>query len=177
MAENGKVKMSVGITETGNLDRKQLESMKIADLKQLADEMGVDIRDNTKKENIINILTAIQVDTDTAAMKTGETAATAGAETENKPETGDVENMADAPAAENQTEESVHIYVGASLPGIKSNTTIKGKIPEILDVPFVRELVIPLNKFTDFIKKKAVTDSREAFCYRKSAEYAKTLQK
>lgn len=112
-----------------------------------------------------------------AENKNSETAATAGAETENKPETGNVENMADAPAAENQTEESVHMYVGASLPGIKSNTTIKGKIPEILDVPFVRELVIPLDKLTDFIKKKAVTNSREAFCYRKSAEYAKTLQK
>lgn len=81
---------------------------------------------------------------------------------------------ADASAAENQT---VYMYVGASLPGIKANTIISGEIPEILDVPFVRELLIPVDEFTKYVKRKSVTDSREAFCFRKSAEYAKTLKK
>lgn len=49
MAENANVKTGIGITETGNLDRKQLDSMKIADLKKLAADMGVDIAGNTKR--------------------------------------------------------------------------------------------------------------------------------
>ncbi len=73
--------------------------------------------------------------------------------------------------------EQKYIYVGASLPGINTNTVFTGEIQKILDVPFVRELVIPVDKFTEFIKKKSVAESREAFCWRKSAEYAKTLRR
>lgn len=79
-----------------------------------------------------------------------------------------------AKATENDKDNKV-IYVGASLPGIKSNTVIKGKIPEKLNVPFVKDLVIPINEFTAFLKKRAQTNSREAYCYKKSVEYAKTL--
>ena len=70
-----------------------------------------------------------------------------------------------------------YIYAGVSLPGIKSNTVFSGKIPEKLNIPFIRELVIPVEKYPEFIKRKAVTSSREAYCYRKSAEYADELKK
>lgn len=177
MAENANVKTGIGITETGNLDRKQLESMKVADLKQLASDMGVDIEGNAKKENIINALAAVEVNTDAAAMETSETAATAGAENAQS------EN---APAAENKIPETLEmeatvrkrIYVGASVPGFKTSTVFEGEeIPEVLDVDFVRDLCIDIHKIGEFYKKKAVTDSREAFCYRKSVEYAKSLKK
>lgn len=69
------------------------------------------------------------------------------------------------------------IYVGASVPGIKSHTVFTGDIPKVLDIPFVRELCIDVDKLTVFLKKKAVTSSREAFCYRKSVELAKELKK
>lgn len=96
------------------------------------------------------------------------TAATAAPETKAKAETNGA-------AAENQTTAPTHIYVGATLPGVPENTVFSGKTPDILNVPFVCELVIPIDKLTEFIKKKSVTTSREAFCYRKSAEYAKKL--
>lgn len=69
------------------------------------------------------------------------------------------------------------MYVGASLPGIPSNTIFKGTIPEKLKVPFVKELIIPVENYPSFLQKKGVTTSREAFCYRKSAEYAAELKK
>jgi hypothetical protein len=94
-------------------------------------------------------------------------------------ETADVTTAADASTAENQSPNNAgkYIYAGVSLPGIKANTVITGAIPEVLNVPFVKDLVIPVEEYTNFLKKKAVTNSREAFCYRKSAEYAKTLKK
>lgn len=104
----------------------------------------------------------------TDAAETKVTAATAAPETEAKAETK---------GAAAETHKTAHIYVGVSLPGIPANTTITGKIPAKLDVPFVRELVIPIDELPEFIKKKSVTNSREAFCYRKSAEYAKELSK
>lgn len=179
MAENANVKTGIGITETGNLDREQLNNMKVADLKQLAADMGVDIEGNTKKEDIINVLAAVEVSTDAEAMETDETAATAGADT--------AEN-ATPPAAENQTPTDPttletapmvrkRIYVGASVPGFKTSTVFEGEeIPKVLDVDFVRDLCIDVEKIGEFYKKKAVTDSREAFCYRKSVEYAKSLK-
>ncbi|MGN0108146.1 MAG: hypothetical protein ACI4A5_10690 [Hominilimicola sp.] len=179
MAENANVKTGIGITETGNLDRKQLESMKVADLKRLAADMGVDIASAAKKENIISALAAVKVDTDAAAMQISETAATAGAKI------GQNDN---APAAENQTpitpatlettpEVRKRIYVGASVPGYKTSTVFEGEeIPDVLNVDFVRDLCIDVKKIGEFYKKKAVTDSREAFCYRKSVEYAKSLK-
>lgn len=103
-----------------------------------------------------------------AATAAAKTKAAAAPETETKTETKGA-------AAENH--KATHIYVGVSLPGIPANTTLTGKIPTKLDVPFVRELVIPIDEFPNFIKKKSVTNSREAFCYRKSAEYAKELNK
>lgn len=69
------------------------------------------------------------------------------------------------------------MYVGAALPGIPSNTIFKGTTPEKLNVPFVRELIIPVEDYPKFLQKKGVTTSREAFCYRKSAEYAAELKK
>ncbi|NDO20208.1 hypothetical protein FMM68_11175 [Lachnospiraceae bacterium MD329] len=177
MAKN--VKTAIGISGTGNLDRKQLESMKVADLKQLAADMGVDIAGDAKKENIINALAAVKVDTDAAAMQISETAATAGAKV------GQNDN---APAAENQTPTTPatleitptvrkRIYVGASVPGYKTSTVFEGEeIPDVLNVDFVRDLCIDVSKVGEFYKKKAVTDSREAFCYRKSVEYANSLK-
>lgn len=180
MAENANTKTGIGITATGNLDRKQLESMKVADLKRLAADMRVDIVSNAKKEDIINALAAVKVDTDAAVMQISETAATVGAKI------GQNDN---APAAENQTpitpttlettsEAKKRIYVGASVPGYKTSTVFEGEeIPEILNVDFVCELCIDISEISNFYKKKAVTDSREAFCYRKSVEYAKSLKK
>lgn len=171
MAENANAKVGIGITETGNLDRKQLESMKVADLKKLAADMGVTVMSNAKKEEVINALAAIEVDTDAAAMETDETAAAAGAENETISKTETVTK--EAPAAE----KSQRMYVGASVPGMKKNTVFTGEIPEILDVPFVRELCVDIENVNNFHKKMAVTSSREAFCYRKSVEYAQTLKK
>lgn len=96
-----------------------------------------------------------------------------------KEETEEIESEIIVSSDDSKTENKndKYIYVGVSLPGIKSNTVITGKIPEILNVPFIRELVIPIERFTDFLKNKANTESRAAFCYRKSAEYAKTLTK
>ena len=101
-----------------------------------------------------------------AANETTKTAATVRAETK----------TADARTAENISTRSL-IYVGADLPGIKANTVFTGELPKILDVPFVRELVIPVDGITEFLKKKAVTESRAAFCYRKSVEYAESLKR
>ncbi len=90
-------------------------------------------------------------------------------------------NAGTAPAAEKQntdvkTMPKKRVYLGASLPGYKTSTVFEGeKIPKVLDVPFVRELCVDVEKAGEFYKKKAVTDSREAFCYRKSAEYAKEI--
>lgn len=171
MAENANVKTGVGITETGYLDRKQLESMKATDLKKLAADMGVDIAGNAKKEDIINTLAAIKVDIDVEARQTDETATAVGTDNETIPETETV--TMEAPAAE----KSHRMYVGASVPGMKKNTVFTGEIPKILDVPFVRELCVDIENVNNFHKKMAVTSSREAFCYRKSVEYAQTLKK
>lgn len=75
-----------------------------------------------------------------------------------------------------QQEKSL-IYVGADLQGFKTNTVFSGEIPKKLDVDFIRELVISVDDLPQFLRKKAVSTSREAFCYRKSVEYANTLRK
>lgn len=67
------------------------------------------------------------------------------------------------------------IYTGASLPGIKSHTVFKGKIPGVIDKPFIKELVIPLEKLSDFERKVKIKGSREEFCYKKSVELAAGL--
>lgn len=67
------------------------------------------------------------------------------------------------------------IYAGASLPGIKSHTVFKGKIPDVIDKPFIKELVIPLEKLSDFERKVKIKGSREEFCYKKSVELAAGL--
>lgn len=91
------------------------------------------------------------------------------------PERKDVDTQTSGAAAENH--KGTMIYVGASLPGIKSNTALTGTVPAKLNVPFIRELVIPIEDFTGFLKKKAQAGSREDFCYRKSVEYAGILSK
>lgn len=108
-------------------------------------------------------------------------------ETENKTDItavavgAEVVNDDNAPTAEKintdvKAEHKKRVYLGVSLPGYKTSTVFEGeKIPKVLDVPFVRELCIDLDKVGEFYKKKAVTNSREAFCYRKSAEYAKEI--
>lgn len=102
-----------------------------------------------------------------AAEQMAETAESVTENTENVTETAE-----NASAAADKK-----IYVGASLPGMKTNTVIKGTIPEKYNVPYVRDLFIPEDKFTEFLKKKSVTGSYEAFCYRKSAELAQSLNK
>lgn len=77
--------------------------------------------------------------------------------------------------AETSTPAKARMYVGASLPGIEKNTVFEGTTPPKLNVPFVCELVIPVENYPSFIQKKGVTSSREAFCYRESAKYAKKL--
>ena len=79
-------------------------------------------------------------------------------------------------AADTLAAEQPMIYAGVSLPGVPEGTVFTGPTPKVLDEPFVKELVIPLEKYPDFLKKKGVTTSREAFCYRKSAEYLKRLR-
>lgn len=69
------------------------------------------------------------------------------------------------------------VYIGADLPGLKSNTTLTSGIPTQYNKDFIRELFVPVEKFAEAIKRKNVTTSRIAYCYRKSAEYANNLRK
>ena len=69
------------------------------------------------------------------------------------------------------------IYIGVSVPGMKSGTVFTGKIPKVIDVDFVRELCVPINKLSETLKKKAVTGSRVAYCYQQSAKLAQQLKK
>lgn len=67
------------------------------------------------------------------------------------------------------------IYVGASVPGMRANTVFEGSIPEVLDVPFVRDCCIELSQFGKWTRDKLDPKSRAAFCYSKSVEYAINL--
>ena len=64
-----------------------------------------------------------------------------------------------------------------SVPGMKSGTVFTGKIPKVIDVDFVRELCVPIEKLSETLKKKAVTGSRVAYCYQQSAKLAQQLKK
>ena len=55
------------------------------------------------------------------------------------------------------------IYIGVSVPGMKSGTVFTGKIPKVIDVDFVRELCVPI--------------SGVAYCYQQSAKLAQQLKK
>lgn len=71
-----------------------------------------------------------------------------------------------------------YIYAGASIPGsVKKYTVIEGEIPEALDRPFVKNLVVPVESFGELKKKLSVTGSFEAYCYRESVKYANKLAK
>ncbi|MDO5397470.1 MAG: hypothetical protein Q4G33_06030 [bacterium] len=76
---------------------------------------------------------------------------------------------------ETVTEEKTVIYAGASLPGARCSTVFKGELPEILHREYISELCIPVEEFSEFLKKKNVTSSREALCYRKSVQLAAEL--
>lgn len=78
-------------------------------------------------------------------------------------------------AAVNEKPEKL-IYVGASVPELKQNTVFIGEIPEILNVPFVKELCIRVSEYGRFIRNVKDKNSREAFCYGKSAELAESLK-
>ena len=67
--------------------------------------------------------------------------------------------------------------LGVSVPGMKSGTVFTGKIPKVIDVDFVRELCVPIEKLSETLKKKAVTGSRVAYCYQQSAKLAQQLKK
>lgn len=89
-----------------------------------------------------------------------------------------VEKQDDAAEAKSQAgEEKLNVYIGADLPGVKSGTVFSGDVPEKLNRPFINELVVPLAELTKALKKKSITESRLAYCYRKSAEYARELGK
>ena len=88
-----------------------------------------------------------------------------------------VENVTEEKSDAEQEDKVQKMYMGVSVPGMKSGTVFVGNIPKVIDVPFVRELCIPLEQVAKFNKEKAVTTSRAAFCYRKSAELAKKLKK
>lgn len=74
-------------------------------------------------------------------------------------------------------EEKLNVYIGADLPGVKSGTVFSGDVPEKLNRPFINELVVPLAELTNALKKKSITESRLAYCYRKSVMYARELGK
>ncbi len=88
------------------------------------------------------------------------------------------EKQDDAAEAKSQAgEEKLNVYIGADLPGVKSGTVFSGGIPEKLNRPYINELVVPLSELTTALKKKSITESHIAYCYRKSAEYARELGK
>ena len=82
-----------------------------------------------------------------------------------------VENSNEAAESQDKPEQKdgQKIYIGVSVPGMKSGTVFTGKIPKVIDVDFVRELCVPINKLSETLKKKAVTGSRVAYCYQQSA--------
>ena len=107
-----------------------------------------------------------KVDTETTVQETvseeiTEVSANEAAESQDKPEQKDGQK----------------IYIGVSVPGMKSGTVFTGKIPKVIDVDFVRELCVPINKLSETLKKKAVTGSRVAYCYQQSAKLAQQLKK
>ena len=88
-----------------------------------------------------------------------------------------VENSNEAAESQDKPEQKdgQKIYIGVS--GMKSGTVFTGKIPKVIDVDFVRELCVPINKLSETLKKKAVTGSRVAYCYQQSAKLAQQLKK
>ncbi len=76
-----------------------------------------------------------------------------------------------------KTAEAKKIYVGATVPGMKQNTVFVGDIPDILNVPFVRELCMEISQYGKFINDLKDKSSRAAFCYNKSVELAESLKK
>lgn len=64
-------------TITGHLDVEQLKGMKMADLKALANDLGLKYAFNTKKEALIEMIAAVPVQTEKEAIVeiTGDTAA------------------------------------------------------------------------------------------------------
>lgn len=90
-----------------------------------------------------------------------------------------VENSNEAAESQDKPEQKdgQKIYIGVSVPGMKSGTVFTGKIPKVIDVDFVRELCVPINKLSETLKKKAVTGSRVAYCYQQSAKLAQQLKK
>ena len=64
------------------------------------------------------------------------------------------------------------IYVGATVPGMRQNTVFIGKVPAVIDVPFVRELCMDIADYPNYVREKQNPQSRAAFCYKKSVELA-----
>ena len=107
-----------------------------------------------------------KVDTETTVQETVSEEITEVSAVENS-------NEADKP----EQKDGQKIYIGVSVPGMKSGTVFTGKIPKVIDVDFVRELCVPINKLSETLKKKAVTGSRVAYCYQQSAKLAQQLKK
>nr|DAW23839.1 MAG TPA: hypothetical protein [Caudoviricetes sp.] len=75
-------------------------------------------------------------------------------------------------------EKQKKIYVGASLPGIRSYTVFAGEVPaQLKEIPFVKELVIPLNQLAKYERNKREDGTREQFCYEQSVIYTQQLRK
>ena len=88
----------------------------------------------------------------------------------------DTETTVQETVSEETTEVSA-VENSNKVAGMKSGTVFTGKIPKVIDVDFVRELCVPIEKLSETMKKKAVTGSRVAYCYQQSAKLAQQLKK
>ena len=85
-----------------------------------------------------------------------------------------VENSNEAAESQDKPEQKdgQKIYIGVSVPGMKSGTVFTGKIPKVIDVDFVRELCVPINKLSETLKKKAVRTITKAHVKRRKLNLA-----
>lgn len=68
------------------------------------------------------------------------------------------------------------IYVGASIPGLPSNTVIIGEEPKILDNKMLKQLFINVDELPAFMKAKRIEGTKENLTYKKSLEIAKEMR-
>ena len=67
------------------------------------------------------------------------------------------------------------VYVGATVPGMRSGTVFIGEAPEVIRSEPFAQCVIPLTELTAWTRRKAVTSSKQAQLYRHTAKAAAEL--
>lgn len=81
------------------------------------------------------------------------------------------ENMS---ATQEQTEPMV--YAGATVPGFRTNTIFTGPMPEVINVPMVRNLCVPLSEFPKVMMERKQPGTRAYICHNESMKLAEKLK-